>query len=455
MAVGVVDGFEAVQIQIEQRKRLPGLLLFLQGRVEESLVGKAGQAVGVGKVLHLLPLGTLPVESFFLFRQHKTKVHLDTPHQRGHHRQCQECQQEDGDALHFTHSGVHHVPLHDAHNGQVLEAHGLVHQIIVPAFKTVGHTAAAALQRLLLHLPETRLVHLCVGFQIIKQVFHPGHDLTLGLFREHDIAVGVDDVAVAPAAVGPAADHLFNGIIIIADRQAGVGDAAHGDGFHRYCKHDLADPTGRRITGNDRFSRHLQRRKHSLDVFTSQSLTAVYRPVIAVLIRHIKITVVPGLLFLFKVPPLGSRLGGGHLPQVTAPVREDIPVALGKHGKGLVHLFISLQHGPRALVVDLLPDVERIKEDAHGHEENESHGKVNFFFVFTRFYAFLRLFHRNVTPPGQKMQERKSSAHYFQYTRFPESVNARFFQNLDKKFYVFAKSLPFFGVCVSLTCMLQ
>ena len=37
----------------------------------------------------------------------------------------------------------------------------------------------------------------------------------------------------------------------------------------------------------------------------------------------------------------------------------------------------------------------------------------------------------------------------------PESVNARFFQNLDKKFYIFSKSLPFFGVCVSLTCMLQ
>ena len=46
VAVGVVDGFEAVQIQIEQRKRLPGLLLFLQGRIEESLVGKAGQAGG-------------------------------------------------------------------------------------------------------------------------------------------------------------------------------------------------------------------------------------------------------------------------------------------------------------------------------------------------------------------------------------------------------------------------
>lgn len=129
---------------------------------------------------------------------------------------------------------------------------------------------------------------------------------------------------------------------------------------------------------------------------------------------------------------------------------------LGKHGKGLVHLFISLQHGLRALVVDLLPDVERIKEDVHGHEENESHGKVNFFFVFTHFFAFLRLFHRNVTPPpAKKYRKEKGSAHYFQYTRFPESVNARFFQNLDKKFYIFATSLPFFGVCVSLTCMLQ
>ena len=40
MPVLIVDRFEIVQIQIEQCKRLPGLLLFLQGRVEESLVGQ-------------------------------------------------------------------------------------------------------------------------------------------------------------------------------------------------------------------------------------------------------------------------------------------------------------------------------------------------------------------------------------------------------------------------------
>ena len=78
------------------------------------------------------------------------------------------------------------------------------------------------------------------------------------------------------------------------------------------------------------------------------------------------------------------------------------------------------------------------------------------FSLFLRVFTLSSVFFtETLPPPGQKMQERKSSAHYFQYTRFPESVNARFFQNLDKKFYIFAKSLPFFGVCVSLTCMLQ
>ena len=55
------------------------------------------------------------------------------------------------------------------------------------------------------------------------------------------------------------------------------------------------------------------------------------------------------------------------------------------------------------------------------------------FSLFLRIFTLSSVFFtETLPPPGPKMQERKSSAHYFQYTRFPESVNARFFQNLEK-----------------------
>ena len=78
------------------------------------------------------------------------------------------------------------------------------------------------------------------------------------------------------------------------------------------------------------------------------------------------------------------------------------------------------------------------------------------FSLFLRIFTLSSVFFtETLPPPVKKCRKEKGSAHCSQYTRFPESVNARFFQNLDKKFYIFSKSLPFFGVCVSPTCMLQ
>ena len=51
MAVGVVDRLEAIQIHIEQRKRLAVLFQHRQHPVKITLVQQTGQAIGVGKAL--------------------------------------------------------------------------------------------------------------------------------------------------------------------------------------------------------------------------------------------------------------------------------------------------------------------------------------------------------------------------------------------------------------------
>ena len=152
MAISIIHRLEPVKVEVEQHKRLALLFLFFQGLVETPLVEQAGQAVAVGKALHLFALAGLRTQGVFLFLHFLPGVDPDKPHQREHNARHQCDQQQDGRRLDLPHPGVHHAPVHDADDAQALKTHRLIDQIIALALITVRHTAPAAVLHVFAHL---------------------------------------------------------------------------------------------------------------------------------------------------------------------------------------------------------------------------------------------------------------------------------------------------------------
>ena len=90
------------------------------------------------------------------------------------------------------------------------------------------------------HVCKAPLVHPRVLFQKIEQVRHPRFDLALRLFRQQDPTTRIHDIAVALAVVGVAADHLFQRLVVVADRDAGIGIAIDIDRRDGHSEHDPA-----------------------------------------------------------------------------------------------------------------------------------------------------------------------------------------------------------------------
>ena len=88
-------------------------------------------------------------------------------------------------------------------------------------------------------------------------------------------------------------------------------------------------------------------------------------PKLALLVEQIKISVLPGSLLgdiLLPLSLLLSPLRKG--TQIAVPVGQDVPVALGKHGKGLGRLPIGGKQICRAFLIDLLLGIGTVSKDA-------------------------------------------------------------------------------------------
>ena len=182
-------------------------------------------------------------------------------------------------------------------------------------------------------------------------------DLRFGFGGHQHRAVRVDHIAVALVVVGSAADHLFQHIAVVADRKPRVGHAVQHDRLGRHRKHHFLHAAGRRIARNHRCILLIQPLKRLPDMVTL-SLTAIHSPIFARFIEHIEIAVIPRFFLCVKIPPRHRlRIRIRHLPEVAAPVRQNVPVPLGKHHNGLIHLFVGFQQVFGALIVDLPLDV--------------------------------------------------------------------------------------------------
>ena len=356
--------------------------------------------------------------------------------------------------LHPAHPGVHYVPLHDAHHGQVLETHGLVHQIIALALIAVLDAAAAAPGHLFLHLGKGRRIVLRVLLQIIEQILHPGRDLALGFLGQHHAAVGVDDVAVAAAPVGPPADHLRHGIVVVADGKAGIGHPIHRDGLAGHHKHDLPLAAGGGVAGHSGPARGVHLLKGQADV-QPHALAARHGPVLPVLVDHIKIAVVPDLPFLVKIAEPRRRLRVLQRAQRTAPIHQHVPVPLGKHGKRLVHLLIQFLRGAGSFRIDLLLDVQQIHRNApqhrRRHHERQHPPSCRSFCVRPRFFRLL--FHvRAPLPHFRRCLEEFHTHTISVYKKMAVGSMHDFFKKTIRFSPSFPKHSP---VCVSGRAMLQ
>ena len=371
VAVTVVYGLETVKVEVEQDKRCLVQFVFFQQCVKIAFIIQSGQAVGVGQVLHLLAGLLFLPEGALLFLHAQAGIGADTVHQHDACAEEQARQQQDGRVLDLPHSAVHHVTADDAHNGQILKAHRLVDQIIALALKPVGKAAAAALCHVLPGPGQCARIHLRMLLQVIEQVVHPVLDLALGLLREHHIPVRMDDVAVALAAVGTAADQFLNGLIPVAHCKAGIGGAVdlHRRNGHRVyhpalpAPHDVAGH--RRLAGAVRL---LKGRPEVIHFF----MLAPDAPIFAVFIEQIHAAVPPDLLFglIAAQAFLRQALLIGSL-QALAPLVQHIPVAPAEDGKRLIHLLIGLQQVAGALVIELLPDVHDIPAQTRHYDHRQ------------------------------------------------------------------------------------
>ena len=70
------------------------------------------------------------------------------------------------------------------------------------------------------------------------------------------------------------------------------------------------------------------------------SASAFYGDKLILLVKQVKITVMPRFLFPDKIIPLQITVVIKYFGQINIPVRKNIPVALRKHIKVLVHLTV-------------------------------------------------------------------------------------------------------------------
>ena len=76
VAVGIVDGLEVVEVEIEQGESLPFFLFELKHPAEIPVVEQSGQAVGVGQPLQLPAFQRLGAEGVFFFFHFQRRIQL-------------------------------------------------------------------------------------------------------------------------------------------------------------------------------------------------------------------------------------------------------------------------------------------------------------------------------------------------------------------------------------------
>ena len=274
----------------------------------------------------------------------------------------------------LPHPGIDDIALHDAHDGQVLKAHRLIDQIIALAAVPIPGAAAAAAAHVLPHGGKAVGIDLSIFLQKIEQVRHPGFDLTLRLLGQYHATVRVDDVAVALAVVGMAANHLFQRCIVVADSNAGVGHTGDLDRPDGHGEHDPALTRAYDIAAHAGPAGRIRRRKRAPQFLRLSALSGGFQILVG-LIEQVQLAVPPGRFFAVEVAQTGPD---GRfvclLLQAVAPLAQHVPVALREHGKRLVHLLVGLQQVLGALPIELALHIYQIAhnvEKAHHHQERK------------------------------------------------------------------------------------
>ena len=169
------------------------------------------------------------------------------------------------------------------------------------------------------------------------------------------------------------ADHLFQRLVVVADSDAGVGLAVHFHRLNGYREHDPALPVFHGIATHTGMSGGVHFGKCAPDVL-SRAMAALGIQIGAVFVEQVQAAVFPCRLLLVEQAQTGpDRLPVGVILQVAAPLAQHVPVPLGEHGEGLVHLLIGLQQVFGALGVKLVLDIDHIPHDArhkHGSQQD-------------------------------------------------------------------------------------
>ena len=131
-----------------------------------------------------------------------------------------------------------------------------------------------------------------------------------GFKGKEDIAIRCKDVAVTLSLINITCDQLFHHIIIIADGKSGIGYAIYGIGsIHGEGKYDPAVGITCNIAGNNRLVGCIHIQKDPLYIW-GISVTSCSSYKITVLIKHIKILILPGILASGKFIPESFHIFG-------------------------------------------------------------------------------------------------------------------------------------------------
>ena len=138
----------------------------------------------------------------------------------------------------------------------------------------------------------------------------------------------------------------------------------------RSDKYDPAVGITCNIAGNNRLAGFIHIQKDPLYIWgISVPPCSSYK--ITVLIKHIKILILPGILASGKVIPESFHIFSIiQVLQIIAPVRKRIPVVLDKHSKGFVYLLISRQQMLGIFLIDIFFDKIVVKNNPEKKAKN-------------------------------------------------------------------------------------
>ena len=186
-------------------------------------------------------------------------------------------------------------------------------------------------------------------------------------------------------------DQFFHYIIIIADSKSGIGYAIYGIwNIHGKRKYDPAVGIACNIAGNNRLASFIHIQKDPLYIWgISVPPCSSYK--ITVLIKHIKILILPGIFASGKVIPESFHIFSIiQVLQIIAPVRKGIPVVLDKHSKGFVYLLISRQQMLGIFLIDTFFDKIVVKNNPEKKKKcQNSSGQYKQFGCFLHKYGNL------------------------------------------------------------------